>query len=470
MNHAVTMRAGRLLLPTAAAWCVAGPGARQNCGRSVRMAGGTPALKNAFADLGLRPELCSAVQRLGHETPTQIQADSFQPIRQGGTDVVIAGETGIGKTLAYLLPIIDALLDGDGYAQALVLTPNADLALQVHAVVAELLKGTGLDCACLAGGQIPPVGADAANIITGTVPKVLKVADVARVRYAVLDEADALLAGSFKPAARQKYPVEKLLLALRRERAQRLQGAGGEALPPLPLQHVIVGATVPAYGTRSVRVHLDKLFPAATWVSSAGLHQKKRELDVSFVEVRDAPGGKDGSSPEERDGLAHPPQRERALVDAIEGADNDSGGTLVFANTPALVDRAVEAIRAAGLSAEPFHKLISVDGRQTLLASFAEGHIDCLVCTGLAARGLDMPRVRHVVEYTFASNVVEHLHRVGRTARATMTGRATCLYGPGDADLVEAIRAGMATGEGIEPAVSRNRSFRKRVKRAKAPR
>lgn len=184
--------------------------------------------ERSFTDFGLHPVLAAALERLDLSTPTPIQADAFPAVRDPDLpDVIIAGETGIGKTLAYLLPALDALLgeaadgargpswaEGDDATQpepdpglVLVVQPNADLSFQAHRVAAELLRDCNLEAACLADPATDPGRAARAHVLVGTAAKVLGHADVRRARFAVLDEVDSLLAGSFKLAARQKYPM-----------------------------------------------------------------------------------------------------------------------------------------------------------------------------------------------------------------------------------------------------------------------
>lgn len=432
-----------------------------------------------WASLGMAAQLLDAVGQLKHELPTPIQARAFAAIRApDAADVVIAGETGIGKTLAYLLPAIDALLAergeagerdenaGDGgAATALVLQPNADLAYQAAAAAEQLVAGTGLTVVNLHAAH-DERDARRCSVLIGTPPRVLEVANLERARFVVLDEADSLLSGSFKTGARQKYPIEQLLLALRQEvraRATDAKADGLEEGAALRLQHVLVGATVPAHGTRNVRARVQQLFPNAVWVQSAGLHATVRALEIQFVNV----GG--AQTPSREDALAAA-MREATADSAAEaaGAEPTGGQVLVFANTLPGVERALAVLDRLGVPAAPFHKKVPVVERRQTLGEFARGELRALVSTGLAARGLDLPRVEHVIEFEFAQNVVEHLHRVGRTARARREGRATCLIGPDDADLARAIQAGLDAGTGIESAVSRNRSFRNRIKRARA--
>lgn len=489
-----TLAAPRCTRSLCAASIPAAPGAAEAAAAELGGERAAPADGGAgaeWASLGMAPRLLTGViDGLGHARPTPIQSRAFLAIRAvGAPDVVIAGETGIGKTLAYLLPALDALLAEAAPAQggatasdtpeqggapplpvgaALVLQPNADLAYQAAAVAGPLLAGTGLSLLNL--HEPHEYGAvAAAHVLVGTPPRVLAALYEhaerlgPRLRLAVLDEADSLLSGSFKTGARQKYPVEQLLLALRQERKARAADAASAAdespgAPPpavRALQHVLVGATVPAHGTRNVRARVLQLFPRAAWVQSAGLHAIVPGLAVSLLRV----------------GGAGRPARDDALAAALGGGDGGNGGgvqTLVFANTLPGVERALSVLAELGVPAAPFHKKVAVPDRRLTLARFASGEVRALVSTGLAARGLDLPAVEHVVEYEFAQNVVEHLHRVGRTARASRPGRATCLVGPEDEDLAAAIEAGLDAGTGIESAVSRNRSFRNRIKRRAA--
>mmetsp|Transcript_35961 Transcript_35961/g.89453 ORF Transcript_35961/g.89453 Transcript_35961/m.89453 type:complete len:411 (+) Transcript_35961:3-1235(+) len=346
-----------------------------------------------WQSLGMAPRLLEAVGALGHATPTPIQSRAFAAIRAPEQhNVVIAGETGIGKTLAYLLPAIDALLQERAAALAadlsiaevadgaetpapqdpglvLVVQPNADLSYQAAATAEKLLEGTGLTLVNLhAAHDYQDIAR--CNVLIGTSPRVLASAAIERTRFAVLDESDALLAGSFKTGARQKYPIEQLLLELRRElrfRKQEREGDPAGLAGGMPLQHVLVGATVPAYGTRNVKVRIDQLFPDAQWVQSPGLHRTLDKLEVTFVKI-------------DR-GLS----REQALANALSADElAREAQTLVFANTVSGVERALEELERLQVSAAPFHKNIPVSERRDILERFQSGELRALVSTGLA--------------------------------------------------------------------------------------
>ena len=161
-------------------------------------------------------------------------------------------------------------------------------------------------------------------------------------------------------------------------------------------------------------------------------------------------------------------QRDAALRHAL--AHGPPGPALVFANTLGTAKQAYAALaddpaRPSGL----FHSQVHPEARSALLAAFAAGEVQVLVCTGLASRGIDFADVAHVVQYQVAPNAVEFMHRIGRTARAGKGGVSTCLYDEATADLAELLRDATERGEPIDHLFSRKRSLRARIKRQGRP-
>ena len=297
-----------------------------------------------------------------------------------------------------------------------------------------------------------------------------------RVRWLVLDEADQLLAGSFKPAQRSQYPIERIIQSLKSDAKRNAQGddrrgqsklrqelreAGSKerreearlnlrralATRWASKQFVLVGATMPNAGTRNLAGYVETKFPSASWVRTGREHRKLAALRHYFVKV-------DAS------------QRGEALRHAV--VHGPQGRAIVFANTLLSAAEAfeqVEPVRKAAL----FHKDVAPEVRTELLQRFQEGELPLLVCTGLASRGIDFADVAHVIQYELAPNAVEFMHRVGRTARAGKAGVATNLYGEEGEDLAEALRQAIEGGDSIEHTFSRKRSFRKTIKRYGKP-
>lgn len=476
-------------------------------GRLRAVCSATGADADGFDTLGISPELLMGLQQLGFEKPTEIQRRAF-PVIRSGEDAVLLDETGTGKTLAYVLPVLQSMLDeragladagladelgspsdreDDGESagsQAMLLVPNRDLCVQVLATIQPLLNALPFD---LEASALTESGAwGDADIVISTPAIALRSWDGLarrralrgpdRVRWLVLDEADQLLAGSFKPAQRSQYPIERIIQSLKSEAKRNAQGddrrgqsklrqevreAGSKerreearlnlrralATRWASKQFVLVGATMPNAGTRNLAGYVETKFPSASWVRTGREHRKLAALRHYFVKV-------DAS------------QRGEALRHAV--VHGPQGRAIVFANTLLSAAEAfeqVEPVRKAAL----FHKDVAPEVRTELLQRFQEGELPLLVCTGLASRGIDFADVAHVIQYELAPNAVEFMHRVGRTARAGKAGVATNLYGEEGEDLAEALRQAIEGGDSIEHTFSRKRSFRKTIKRYGKP-
>tara|TARA_B110001452_G_scaffold264682_1_gene268088 strand:- start:1497 stop:2936 length:1440 start_codon:yes stop_codon:yes gene_type:complete len=435
-----------------------------------------------FAALGISPALGPAVARLGFTDPTPVQQQTFAKAIDG-KDLVVLAETGSGKTLAYSLPIVqmmlreaaerDAALDEDGAEppperpQALLLQPNRELCSQARGVLDGLVRDLDVSVSSLVDDD---ADCDADLLISTPAVALRAWRGPENIRWLVLDEADMLLAGSFKPAARSQYPIEQIIAAMKRdgqlqasaEGAGRVAGhlRGDErrlqkaALYQRSKQFLLVGATMPNAGTRNIENYVTRAFPGAEWVRTDGAHRKRDGLRQFFVKVA-------------------PAQRDAALRHAV--VHGPPGRALVFANTLASAEDAHAALlEGVGELAPPpsglFHKDVPREERTALLQAFAAGDVQVLVCTGLASRGIDFADVAHVVQYDMASNAVEFMHRIGRTARAGKPGATTCLYSDGpQGDLAETLRDAVEQGKPIDHVFSRKRSFRKGVKRYGRP-
>jgi superfamily II DNA/RNA helicase len=350
------------------------------------------------------------------------------PVISTGSDAVIISEAGSGKTLSYLLPLVQLLLDPPDEARAsraVVALPSADLALQVLRVAQQLTKGTRLVCAPAASAGSPR--GSCGDVIVGTVPDCLPyVCEVRDKKSAsappvltrlVVDEVDILLAGlRRKGRAATGQPVMQMLAEVRRgsRRAEKAVAASGvssrngfEALErERAHQLVMVSATVPAQGDSSVGALINELFPSIQWVRSQGAHRPIERLASSFISVEN----------EE--------QRREALLELVRNAPNR---TLVFANSAARANDVAKLLRAAGVAAGAYHPGLDPAERAAAADAFNLAPAGVLACSGLAARGLDFAPVGLVVQYQLAPHMVEYMHRVGRTARAGREGAAVAL-------------------------------------------
>mmetsp|Transcript_6430 Transcript_6430/g.12287 ORF Transcript_6430/g.12287 Transcript_6430/m.12287 type:complete len:587 (-) Transcript_6430:21-1781(-) len=444
----------------------------------------------SFEALGVSPLLLPALDAAGIKQPTEIQSEAFGAILSGN-DVVMLSETGSGKTLAYALPILQRLVelsDKDDTVeedaetlpgpnrprktdQVLVLVPNKDLAVQVEGVFQKLIDSLPAEKKrFLRVSAVTSVfdGDPEAKIVVASPECALNYWKGAqRVRWVVLDESDALLAGSFKQAKRNKYPLERIIEAVRQSakeeskyayKADRLP-ASNNSLPTLPKnltrgevrrlqaakrssskQFVLAGATMPNAGTKNVQEHVKKLFPYAKWIKASRVHQSVSEVKQYFVKI-------------------DPVHRREALKKALR--HGPSGKVLIFANSPAMAESAYQdaALEIGEDSCALFHKNVMMRDRIDRLAAFDRGDLRALVCTGMASRGLDFVDVAHVIQYEVALNAVEFMHRIGRTARAGKAGAATTFYTEDRAVLIEGIRDALAEGRQVDEFFSRSRSF-----------
>lgn len=449
----------------------------------------------SFESIGIKSKvLLERLEKLGFTKPTVVQACSYKAISEGSEeyagDVTIGAETGSGKTLAYLLPLIDDILqqkqnsEDDGliseydYARAVILVPNKELVQQVLRMAAPLCGGfknavvwggggntieqrrreddddnnvdptTVVRLAVMPGGlkapmdfkpfrdsiglggSAPPVdlliSTPAAIGSLGLDPKHIDM--FADIETLVIDEADMLLDGGYI------RPLENVLMGFRR--ADRLDSDLGAS----KTQHVFSAATLPDMGLRSVDAYLLKKFPYALRIHTAGMHNARHY------------------------GLAEPTvwyqveskkERMEQLVDLL-GKPAQEGGlkdekVMVFLNSVEDVEGAQGAMERAGIASVQYHAKVPLEERSANLDLFRrydqdaptnKGTVPVLVCTDLAARGLDVPSVNAVVQLQFAGNVVAHLHRMGRCGRAGQrTGRGIVFYNEQESELVEVVRA-----------------------------
>mmetsp|Transcript_18705 Transcript_18705/g.28394 ORF Transcript_18705/g.28394 Transcript_18705/m.28394 type:complete len:646 (-) Transcript_18705:62-1999(-) len=428
--------------------------------------------------------------------PSAVQAASFTAINSG-TDVNIGAETGSGKTLAYLLPLIEDILQrkkealeedgkvgrlGYDYGRAVILVPNKELVNQLVRMAAELTGGLRSIVWSTSGENIMPSGGaeeyDESDIVRlGVLPGGLKIPEdykpfrlgvddpvnnapldlvittpaslgpmalnpknidlFADIQTLVIDEADMLFDGGY---LRQ---LENVLLGFKR--ADRLDSSFGIK----KTQHVLAAATLPDMGLKSADAYVQKKFPYATRVTMKGMHNARHYgLRDTTEWIED---DYDDEMPRKR--------RMERLIEILQTDTNTSTAKtglkgekiMLFLNSAGDVDSAAGALDRAGIDAVPFHAKVKLTERTENLNKFRkfvagsddndDDAIPILVCTDLAARGLDIPGVSSVVQLQFAGNVVSHLHRMGRCGRAgNRDGKGIIFYGGVESELVEVVR------------------------------
>lgn len=341
----------------------------------------------SFKDLPLSAVLQQKLAAAEFLTPTPVQAAAIPPALEG-KDVVATAQTGTGKTLAYLLPVLQFLNEKPGQGiDALVLVPTRELAMQVHEQF-ELLRGKKLRPAALVIGglaekkQLQTIRAGARLVVAtpGRLEDYLRrrLVDLHHVKIAVLDEADRMLDMGFLPAIRRIFSV------VPQERQTLCFSA---TLDPS------VAGLVNQYSHHATRIALGSTLKPAV------------SVELQAFEVS---------------GMQKPDVLRQLLY-------TEKGRTLVFARTKRGTERLAKQLVRDGFAAGMIHGDRTQSQRTKALTSFEEGRIKVLVATDVAARGIDVQNVMHVINYDLPSQPEDFVHRVGRTGRAGACGLASTL-------------------------------------------
>ncbi len=342
----------------------------------------------SFRELGVSAPVADALAAQSIDHPFPIQARALPDALQG-VDVLVRSPTGSGKTLAFVLPIVERTNPGDQRPSALVLVPTRELASQVTEDFQPIAKARGLTVAPAYGGV--PLKSQAnrikdADILVATPGRLLdlvqrKLLRLDRVRICVLDEADRMLDMGFLP------DVRRILEMLRPDR-----------------QTMLFSATLDGeVGTLAARFTRD-----AT----------RHEVGDGGVTITDA---------HHRFICVEHPKKTEALVRELAA---DRGLALVFVRTKHGADRLARTLRKQGFHAGELHGGMSQPQRERSLGRFATGANDVLVATDVAARGLDLEDITHVINFDAPADEDAYVHRVGRTARAGRTGEGVTFVTP----------------------------------------
>lgn len=363
-----------------------------------------------FDTLGLSGETLKALSELGFEIATPIQTLAI-PLLLTGCDLIGLAQTGTGKTAAFGLPLIEKMDPKDPATQALVLAPTRELAVQVAKGIHDFAKYGGLRVVPVVGGQ--PIDRQfralkqGCQIVVGTPGRVL---DHLRrgslrldaVRYCVLDEADEMMALGFTE------DMEAILAEL-----------------PASRQLAFFSATMPP----RVLAITGKFLRDPKRIE---IVTKQRTLETTNQTYYEVPPGK----------------KQEALVRVLDM--ETPGSTIVFCRTRLETAELCDALSFQGYNAEPIHGDMGQADRERVLRRFREGLADLLVATDVAARGLDIEHVTHVINYDVPFDGEQYIHRIGRTGRAGRTGDAITLIYPRERRQLASIER--LIGSRIEPA------------------
>ncbi len=345
--------------------------------------------------------LLSALSAEGLSNPTPVQAQAIPPQLEN-RDVIAIAQTGTGKTAAFLLPILDILCRRSEKSRPrscrfLILTPTRELALQIERNALSLAGDLPLRTVSIVGGvkpgpQIRKLGNGAEIVIAtpGRLEDLLSqnAIGLAQVETVVLDEADQMLDLGFYPAIR------------------RIMGK-----LPKKRQTVMVSATMPAK-IKSLAQDFQK-DPQTVAVAAAAKPIDRIEQSVKFMPKED---------------------KRAALVDLLSGHDVSSA--IVFTRTKRGADRLSKQLVAAGIGAGAIHGNKSQNQREKALLLFRNGETPVLVATDVAARGIDIDDVSHVINFELPNVAEAYVHRIGRTARAGKSGQAISLCDPSESGLL----------------------------------
>ena len=337
--------------------------------------------KQSFADLGVSKTVVRALAARGFEKPFAVQKLVIADIL-AGHDVLAQSPTGSGKTLAFGVPLADMIDPESRRPAALVLAPTRELACQIVDEVQSICNERALSVAAVYGGvgiQAQAKRAARAHIVVATPGRLedllqRNAISLKHVRHLVLDEADRMLDMGFKPA------VDRIVSKVSADR--------------------------------------QTLFFSATLEGAVGKVAKAYTHDARRHEHRPAPESK----PDTQHRFVHLDHTDKLNALVRELGHDDSGRTLVFVRTKRGADRLVKRLRAQNVTAVAMHGNKSQSQRQKALASFESGHVDTLVATDVAARGIDVPDVTHVINYDAPEDRDAYVHRTGRTGRAGATG------------------------------------------------
>jgi superfamily II DNA/RNA helicase len=366
-----------------------------------------------FSDLSLSPKVLKAIDEAGYETPTPIQEGAIPPALEG-RDVLGIAQTGTGKTASFTLPMITMLARGRARARmprSLVLCPTRELAAQVAENFDTYAKHVKLTKALLIGGvsfKEQDVLIDrGVDVLIATPGRLLDHFERGKllltgVQIMVVDEADRMLDMGFIP------DIEKIF-----------------SLTPFTRQTLFFSATMAPEIERITNTFLS----APAKIEVARQSTTSDTIEQALVSFK----------PTRRDMAAK--QKRNMLRSVIEAEGEACTNAIIFCNRKIDVDIVAKSLKRHGFNAEPIHGDLDQSQRMRTLDGFRDGTIKFLVASDVAARGLDIPNVSHVLNYDVPSHAEDYVHRIGRTGRAGRKGKTVMLHVPADDKYLGAIES-----------------------------
>ena len=345
----------------------------------------------SFSELTLSPVLQANLLKHGFTQPTPVQELAIEPAL-AGRNVVATAQTGTGKTLAFVLPLIQSLLaePGPKGVRAVVLSPTRELAIQIHVAFTQIAHGTGIRAAIVVGGvgenpQLQSIR-KGAQVVIATPGRLYdfisrQLVNLAAVKILVLDEADRMLDMGFLPT------IKRIM-----------------ASTPAGRQTLFYSATIESSVKHLVETHV----PNAVRIEVGSISRPVEQVDLRLYEVEQS--------------------KKLPLLQSM--LETETGSFLIFARTKHGADRLAKQLSVGGAKTATIHGDRSQNQRNQALKGFQDGYYRVLVATDVAARGIDVDHVAHVVNYDMPKVAEDFVHRVGRTGRASRSGVASTFASP----------------------------------------
>jgi ATP-dependent RNA helicase DeaD len=383
-------------------------------------------MTTAFHSLGLSETRVQQLETLGFTSPTAIQTQTI-PLMLEGHDVVGQSQTGTGKTAAYSLPILEQIDSQNPAVQALILAPTRELAQQVAEALADFSGSRWPYILTVYGGQSIERQIRSlergVQIVVGTPGRVIDLLErkklkLEQLRWAVLDEADEMLSMGF---------IDDVKKILRQTGPDR--------------QTACFSATMP----REIRELVNKFLKSPVTVSVEQTQAAPKKIEQHAYLV---PRGW---------------SKIRALQPILEVEDPTAA--IIFVRTKHSASELTSQLQEGGQSVDEYHGNLSQPQRERLLQRFREGKIKLVVATDIAARGLDVEHLSHVINFDLPDNAETFIHRIGRTGRAGKTGKAIALVEPIDRRMLRQIERHLRQPLEVHPIPNRSEVEGKRLKK-----
>ncbi|NRU21815.1 ATP-dependent RNA helicase DeaD [Clostridium beijerinckii] len=341
-----------------------------------------------FSELGLDESILKAIDAMGFEEPSKIQAEVI-PVLLEGHDVIGQAQTGTGKTLAFGAPVLSRIRSSEEKISSIILTPTRELAIQVNDELNRIAKFTKIKLLPVYGGQ--PIDRQISalrrgiDIVVGTPGRVLdlirrKVLNLGSIKFLVLDEADEMLNMGFID------DIEEIIKNSNQDR-----------------QTMLFSATMPEEIKRLAKRYMKSETKHIAILKNA---MTVATVDQYYYEIKNK-------------------DRFETLCRILDVDEPTSA--IIFCKTKRNVDELAEGLQGRGYTAEGMHGDMNQNQRINTLRKFKEGNLEFLIATDVAARGIDVENVTHVINYDLPQDVESYVHRIGRTGRANRKGVAYTL-------------------------------------------